>query len=160
MVERTLAAQTKKSTAPDNRIRIGVMQANGDVLVQGSVISAGWLNGPTVDAGASVAIVRQDKTWLVLGQVMPDFQQAIHTQAGFANVTVSAATSATLIITFDRPFSQTPVVTTTINSGAGSTASWQSRAINIVPNGFTIFIFGPSSSFTASVGWMAQAVTQ
>lgn len=160
MAEQNLPAQVKKSTASDNRIRIGIGQADGSVRVQGQRIAAGYLGGEPFDAGDPVALVRQDKTWLVLGKIYPSLTDAIMMQAGFINVTVTAATSATLGVLFDRPFASPPAVALTINSGAGSTAGWSSRAINITTTGFTIFLFGTSSTFTVPVGWQAQAVTQ
>lgn len=160
MAEQNLPAQVKKSTASDNRIRIGIGQADGSVRVQGQRIAAGYLGGEPFDAGDSVALVRQDKTWLILGKIYPSLTEAIMMQAGFTNITVTAATSATLAVVFDRPFAVPPAVAVSINSGAGATAGWGSRAINIVTTGFTIFIFGTSSTFTVPIAWQAQAVTQ
>ena len=60
----------------------------------------------------------------------------------------------------DCPFRAAPAVSTNIDNGAGATAGWGSRALNITATGFTIFIFGASSSFTASVYWQAQELTQ
>jgi hypothetical protein len=160
MAEQNLPAQIKKSTSSDNRIRIGIGQADGSVKVQGVRIQAGFLGGVPFDAGQSVAVVRQDKTWLVLGVVYGTFTPAIHYQAGSDNINVAAATSVLLPVLFARPFASAPAVSTNINSGAGATGSWQSRAINITEAGFTIFAFGPSNTFTAPVAWQAQAVTQ
>jgi hypothetical protein len=54
--------------------------------------------------------------------------------------------SHTVPVRFARPFPAQPVVLTNIASGAGPTARWISRAINITPEGFTLFVFAATDN--------------
>lgn len=76
------------------------------------------------------------------------------TQSGFLSITFASATSYTQAVTFPTPFASTPKVFTEINSGAGPTAQWGSRAINVTVNGFTLFLFTPNTA----IAWSGQAV--
>lgn len=66
--------------------------------------------------------------------------------------------SVTADVTFINPFVNPPRVFTNINSGAGPTASWGSRAFNIATNGFRMFVFGPVATWVnVGVDWAAFA---
>jgi hypothetical protein len=67
----------------------------------------------------------------------------------------SAATSFTVAVNFGVTFASIPNVHVNLNSGAGSTANWHGRAISISTTGFTLFGFGPSSTFNGSWQWTA-----
>lgn len=71
MAEANLPAQVKKSTAPDNNVRLGVVNGDGLVTVQGAVVNAGALKSAAYLPGETVVLLRQDKTWLVLGAMRP-----------------------------------------------------------------------------------------
>lgn len=158
----TFPQQIAQSNAPDNRMRIGTVSSVNplQVSIQGEpVINPGVVDrsfGFTV--GDVVALLRQDQTWLVLGRVWGSaFPQA---QAGTVDITVAAATSATVAVVFARPFATPPAVATNINSGSGIVTAWQSRAIGVTTTGFNLTIFGTSTSFTVPVQWQAQEMTQ
>jgi hypothetical protein len=52
-------------------------------------------------------------------------------------------------------------VSTNINNATASTAGWQSRAFGVTTSGFTLFVFGASSTWTnIDVQWQAQIQTQ
>ncbi|MBC9719514.1 hypothetical protein H9Y04_44150 [Streptomyces sp. TRM66268-LWL] len=71
--------------------------------------------------------------------------------------------SATLAVTFPKPYPTAPIVQTEIVSGAGATARWGSRAININSTGFTLFLFitdaanTPATWTNIPVQWIATA---
>lgn len=162
MAERTLAAQTKKSTAPDNRVRVGTLQADGTVLVQGTAVRCGFLGGMALDAGDPVALVRQDKTWLCLGRVYSDHSTGVEIQTATQLVTFVAASSFTVDITFTRPFSVIPTMTATINTTSGVANLWFVRAANVTTTGFRLLVSAAvANSWTdIPVSWQAIAPTQ
>ena len=167
----SLADAVHGAVGQPSSVRIGTVDSIAPLVVSAQGVpfeNVGVIDGYAPLVGDSVALLGQcseagsdPASWLLLGKVVPSgsvLQDAI--QAGTSNITVTAATSGTLAVVFARPYTQAPSVSTNINSGAGSTASWQSRAINVTTTGFTLFIFGPSSSFTAPVQWQAQPRTQ
>jgi hypothetical protein len=82
-------------------------------------------------------------------------------QAGSEVISFSALTSFTTPVVFDRQFSRQPSVSTNINNATASTAGWQSRAFGVTTSGFTLFVFGASSTWTnIDVQWQAQIQTQ
>lgn len=166
-----LAEAVQGAVGQPASVRIGTVDSIDPLVVSAQGVpfeDVGVLDGYAPQAGDSVALLGQSSevgsdpaSWLLLGRVVPGgtvLGDAI--QAGTSNITVTAATSGTLAIVFARPYSTAPSVSANINSGAGATASWQSRAINVSNVGFTLFIFGPSSTFTAPVQWQAQPRTQ
>lgn len=77
-------------------------------------------------------------------------------EADDVSLSFGPATSFTQAVTFKKPFLTIPTVVVNINSGAGATAGWGSRAINIGLTGFTIFVFGTSSTWSSvNVRWLA-----
>jgi hypothetical protein len=162
VVERTLAAQTKKSTAPDNRVRIGTVQADGSVLVQGALVRCGFLGGLALDAGDPVALVRQDKTWLCLGKVYADHATGMEIQTGIQLISFTAVSSAFVDITFARVFSVLPTVTATINNIAGVSNLWFVRAANVSTTGFRMSVSASVANTWTDipVSWQAIVPTQ
>ncbi|MFC4335219.1 H-type lectin domain-containing protein [Salininema proteolyticum] len=72
-------------------------------------------------------------------------------QTGSELISFSNKDNHTHAVDFPADFAGPPVVTTNIDSGSGPTARWISRAINISPTGFTIFVFASTSG--ASTSW-------
>lgn len=159
----TLPDAINEVLPPDDNMRIGTVLSRfpTTVDVQGSVVPASPLSSYTPIVGDTVAMFRQDAAWLILGRTtspgtggFPSFQ------AGATDLTVVATTSAVQAVVFATPFRSTPSVSTNFNNGTGATSGWGSRAFNVTAAGFTIFIFGSSSSFTANIQWQAQEMTQ
>jgi H-type lectin domain. len=69
-------------------------------------------------------------------------------QANSVLVSFTSLSSYTQNITFPKPYQSgvLPNVVTNVNSGAGSTARWESRAINVTDTGFTLFLFKTDAS--------------
>lgn len=162
MAEKNLPAQIKKSTSSDNRIRIGIGQEDGSVEVQGVRIQAGFLGGVPFDAGQSLALVRQDKTWLVLGVVYPGSTQAVHYQAGTETINFAGVSSFSTPVVFARPFASVPAVVANINSPSGTANLWFTRCHSVTVNGFTLLVSaGAINTWTnITVQWQAQIQTQ
>ena len=159
----TLPEAIKNALPPDDNVRIGTVLTRWPttVDVQGTAVAASALASYTPIVGDVVLLLRQDSTWCILGRTtLQDSGLSPQMQAGVESLTVAAATSQTQAVVFATPFRAAPAVSTNIDNGAGATAGWGSRAINITTTGFTIFIFGASSSFTVSVYWQAQELTQ
>jgi hypothetical protein len=75
-------------------------------------------------------------------------------QTGRTLMSFAAQASATLDVSFGRTYAVSPQVDTRIYSGAGATAGWHTRAISVTQTGFTIFAFGPSSTWESiAVDW-------
>lgn len=162
MAERNLAAQTKKSTAPDNRVRIGTVQADGSVLVQGTVVRCGFLGGLALDTGDPVALIRQDKTWLCLGKVYDSHFTGMEIQTGIEEISFTAVSSSFVDVTFDRPFSVLPTVTATINNISGVSNLWFVRAANVSTTGFRMSVSASVANTWTNipVSWQAIVPTQ
>ncbi len=79
-------------------------------------------------------------------------------QQGSVTISFTTQTSFTQSVTFPTAFAATPAVTTNINSGVAATASWGSRGITVSSTGFTLFVFGPSATWSSvAVQWVATA---
>lgn len=77
-------------------------------------------------------------------------------ESNWTLLTVTATTSVTLAVTFATAFPGRPNVVCNVHSAAGQTAQWHARAFNVTTTGFTIFIFGPSNTFTVEIMWLAS----
>lgn len=95
-----------------------------------------------------------------VGQIIraSDIDGAI--QTGTALLSFTDLDNYTQTVDFPATFEGVPNVHLNINSGAGPTARWQSRAIHVAAGGFTIFVFASEGGRTASwtdiaVGWTA-----
>lgn len=159
----TLPDAIHDALPPDDNLRFGVVATRfpTTVNIEGTLVPVGALSSYTPIVGDNVAVLRQDQTWLLLGRTTNPVTGGFPAfQAGAADVTVAAATSATLAVVFATTFSSLPSVATNISSGIAATSGWGSRGINVTTTGFTIFIFGANSSFTANIQWQAQEMTQ
>lgn len=159
----TLPEAIQNAMPPDDNMRIGVVLRRfpTTVDIQGEAVPCGALASYTPIVGDVVLLLRQDSTWCILGRTTaPATGLSPQMQAGVATVTVTAAASATLAVVFATPFRAIPAVSTNIDHGVGTSSGWGSRALNITRFGFTIFLFGTSSTFTAPVYWQAQELTQ
>lgn len=67
----------------------------------------------------------------------------------------SAAASFTSNVSFGITFPSTPNVHINLNSAAGPTGGWHGRATAISTTGFTLFGFGPASTFSVNWQWTA-----
>ena len=78
-------------------------------------------------------------------------------------MTFAAAVSGLQAVAFATAFTNPPMVKTNITSGAGSTARWGSRAINITNTGFDMFVFSGNAVAAAwtnvEVSWEATEYT-
>jgi len=80
-------------------------------------------------------------------QTSQGFMEYRATQTGTGSVSVTAATSQSVIVTFATPFNSVPSVHVNIASGAGTTSGWNCRAIGLSTTGFTAFFYGASTTF-------------
>lgn len=164
MAEKSLPAQQKKDRAPDNNIRIGTGNADGSVTVQGAVINAGFIFGTNFDAGDSVVLVRQDKSWFCLGVVKPNLTSAIDYQAGRVLFTFTTQTSAFIDVVFARPFSGIPSASVTIASNAGVTNTFTAHTAFTSTTGMRITVISVTGSAQTwsgvPVDWNAMTMTQ
>lgn len=82
-------------------------------------------------------------------------------QSGTLNISFSSLDQYSgTSVTFPVAFPATPRVTINIMSGAGSTARWNGRAINVTATGFTPFVYsgadGANSTWSSiPVDWIA-----
>lgn len=162
MAEKDLPAQIKKSTASDNRVRIGIVQTDGSVQVQGTRVQTGFLGGIALNPGDSVALIRQDKTWLCLGKVYGSHTASIEMQAGEELFTFVGVSSAFVDVIFDRPFSAPPAVTGNIATTAGVANLWFVRCASVTTVGFRLLVSAAAvNTWTdVPVQWQAQMITQ
>lgn len=159
----TLPEAINDALPPDDNLRMGVVATVHPLTinVQGTAVPAGALSSYTPIVGDPVALFRQESTWLCLGRttnsVTGSFPQF---QAGEVSFSVVAATLFTAAVAFAIPFASAPSVATNINTSAGPTANWASRAFAVTTTGFTVFLFGPVTTATFPVQWQAQEMTQ
>ena len=82
------------------------------------------------------------------------------TRRGTTSVTFAALNSTTTVVNFGFTFPSTPTIVTNIDSGAGATARWESRAIFPSTTGFTLFLYqsqAVAGSWTdIPVSWIAH----
>lgn len=159
----TLPHAIEKALPPDDNVRIGTVLTRfpTTVDIQGTPVTAGALASYTPIVDDVVLVLRQDSTWCIVGRTTdPASGLSPQMQAGVATVIVTAVASVTQAVVFATPFRAIPAVSTNIDHGTGASSGWGSRAINITTTGFTIFLFGTSSTFTAPVYWQAQELTQ
>lgn len=67
-----LPAAITTSSAPDNNVRVGTVTQVAPLIVNvqgGGVVSPGILFGATYAVGQTVALIRQDQSWLVMGPI-------------------------------------------------------------------------------------------
>lgn len=120
---------------------------DGDTVPIGMVSMIG-----TLTTGARVYVLQVPPSGnFIVGQVRAY-------ESGDESFTFTTQTSQTRAVTFTNPFLLVPRVFTNINSGAGVTQNWFSRAFNVSTTGFTLWIHGPSATWGGvHVYWAAFA---
>lgn len=82
------------------------------------------------------------------------------TRLGAVSITFVTLSSSTVNVNFGFTFPGIPKVVTNIDSGAGSTARWESRAITVTTTGFQMFVYqsqAVAGSWTdIPVNWVAH----
>ncbi|GAA2948067.1 hypothetical protein GCM10010518_38640 [Kitasatospora cinereorecta] len=159
--------QVQRSADPGNLISTG---SDGGLFVPTAGASAGLVEGPAIDItgdqtsgytiGAKVSA--DPRNAIRLGSDGGLYVRDIEIEQGVTNVSFTNQSSYTRVVNFATPFSSPPVVSIGIQSGAGSTARWDVRAITISTTAFTIFLFyGDLPLDTATwasvpIGWRAM----
>lgn len=158
----SISQQIAAAPGQPSSVRIGRVDNTNPIVItaQGVVFNdVGFIRGYTPTTGDVVALLGQSSasgsdptSWLCLGSVenQDDGDQVLGYQAGAVELSFGPATSFTQVVLFPQPYPSTlmPNVHTNITSGVGATSQWHSRAINISWQGFTMFVFGPSSTWT------------
>lgn len=124
------------------------------------VISAGYHTNYQPRVGEIVDLLNDSDRWVVLGeQAGPNnYVQEPSIQSG-VELMALAGTSATLAMTFPRAYSAMPAVVANFASGAGGTASFVCKAINVTTTGCMLFPISTSATtYTGSInqGWIAS----
>lgn len=73
-----------------------------------------------------------------VGSTQPSYQRG---EYGSLTLSFGPAASATVVVNYAKTYTTAPFVDVNIDSGAGSTARWISRAIARTTTGFTFFVF-------------------
>ncbi|MFD5266760.1 hypothetical protein [Streptomyces sp. NPDC058335] len=88
----------------------------------------------------------------------PDRLLATDEQRGIVLVSFTSLTSFTQTVTFPEAFPAVPTgVDTEIQSGAGPTARWDTRAITVTSTGFTLFCYVTDAA-SAAATWASVPV--
>lgn len=166
-MSRNLASQTQKTAGIGNGMRTAtiasVVGRTITLSISGGLISSGVgvVGSYTPVVGDTVAVFRQDSSWLILGVITTNLISTRAQATGTVGVSLTAAASGTAAASFGVTFAQPPVVIPNIDSGAGITARFVARAIAITTTGFTVFVFsGDGTTATWSnvpVSWVATA---
>jgi hypothetical protein len=89
-------APATPGTGTDNTVRVGVVSAASPFTVAiqgGTVVQPGLLNGALAAVGDTVALLRQDSTWLCLGKIVsgngPTYYRRITLAANAPNVDIT-----------------------------------------------------------------------
>lgn len=167
-----LAHQTAKTAGISNGMRTATIAAidatTGAVTlsIAGGTFSdgVGVISSYAPQVGETVAVFRQDSSWLVLGAI-PGTSGLTSgaTVTGTVSISFTAQNTTTATVSFGSTFSSPPAVMTNIDSGAGPTARWTSRAINITTTGFTVFAYYAADNTTTAtwsnipISWVATA---
>lgn len=160
-----LAEAVQGAVGQPASVRIGTVTSINPLVISAQGVpfeNVGFLNGLRPVLGQAVALLGQcsesgsdPASWLVLGSITAAPRAY---QSGEVAVTFAAATSNVLNVPFPQRFPSVPNVHVNINSGAGSTSAWQSRAINITVNGFDLFVYTTGGAVAwnlVPVGWTA-----
>ena len=160
-----LAHQTQKTAGIPNGMRTATIAAvSGSTVtisLNGGLISSGVgvLESYTPVVGDTVAVFRQDSSWLVLGAISVTSVASKATMAGTTTMSFTTVNAATQAVSYGVTFPVTPAVTVNIDSGSGSAARWVARAISIGTSGFTMFVFAADAATSTwsniPVSWIA-----
>ena len=168
----SLPTQVRTAVGQPATVRIGkvVTVSPLTVDVQGSVLTdVGVLGSYLPAVGDTTPLLGQSPqsgsdptTWLAMGNVQDlPTPVVIEHQAGDESISFTAQTSFTVAVVFATPFASTPAMATNINNGTGAAGGWSSRAFNVTATGFTLFVYGGSSTWVnINVQWTAHLQTQ
>ncbi|MFC8723780.1 H-type lectin domain-containing protein [Streptomyces bacillaris] len=157
----------RTSADPGNLVQAG---SDGGLFVPTAGASAGLVEGDGVDITGdqasgytiSARISADPRNGLAIGSDGGLYVRGREIEQAVTDISFTNQTSHTRAITFATPFSAPPVISIGIQSGAGPTARWDVRAINVTTTGFTIFAYYgelPLVSSTWSnipVAWRAE----
>ena len=162
-----LASQTQKSIGISNGMRTASIAAvSGGVVtlaISGGLVSSGVgvLESYTPVVGDTVAVFRQDSSWLVLGSIAATTIAKRGQLTGTVSLSLTGVNSFTQSVSYGGTFPTAPVVVPNIDSGSGTTARWVARAINAGPSSFTMFVFAADAVVgtwsNIPVSWVATA---
>lgn len=136
----------RTSADPGNLVQQG---SDGGLFVPTAGASAGLVEGDGIDITGdqasgytiSARISADPRNGLVLGSDGGLYVRGREIEQAVTLVSFTNQSSHTRTITFSTPFSAPPVVSIGIASGAGPTARWDVRAINVTTAGFTLFTY-------------------
>lgn len=161
-----LAEAVQGAVGQPASVRIGIVQSVNPTVIAAQGVpftDVGYLGSFRPVVGQSVVLLGQcsqagsdPASWLALGS--SHASPAVNYQSQEVAVSFAAATSNVRAVVFPQPFAAPPNVHVNINTGAGSTALWQVRAINITAAGFDIFSYttgGAVAWVAVPVGWSA-----
>lgn len=164
-----LAHQTQKTAGIGNGMRTATIAAvNGNAVtlsISGGLITSGVgvVDSYTPSVGDVVAVFRQDSSWLVLGAITPPASGLgpRNTYTGAISVSFTSLPNTFIAVNFGVTFPVPPAVFPNIDSNAGSTALWGSRATAITTTGFLLYLFQPTGIAatwaSVQVSWIAVA---
>jgi len=133
------------------RVRNSALTTLFSVSQTGQVNSVGLNStGPVIGTTGSFSTITDSTTGF---NVVP-------VKRGSQNVNFTSLSAFTVAVSFGATFPTIPQVSTNINTGDGTAARWNSRAININTTGFTLLVFAPDGGTTQTwvnipVGWIA-----
>lgn len=82
------------------------------------------------------------------------------TRRGTVLVSFTTLNSSTAAVSFGFTFPAIPTIVTNLDSGAGSTARWETRAISATTTGFTMFVYQSQANtgtwVDIPVSWIAM----
>jgi len=161
-----LAQSISNAIGKPSAFLIGIAVSNIDnysmtANVRGTVLTLQKISSYSPIIGESVLILQYGSTNIAIGStgnstsaVTAQYGSVI--QHGTTSISFTSQASFSNPFSFPFPFNNIPQVSTNIRSGSGTTASWNSRAINTTVSGTTAFVFGPSSSWSSvTVDWIA-----
>jgi len=160
------AAQIQKTAGIPNGMRTATIAAvNGGVVtisINGGQFTSGVgvLESYTPVVGDTVAVFRQDSSWLVLGSIAASLIATRGQLTGTVLVSFTGTTNSTAT-TFGGTFPTAPVVTTNIDVATNATLRWSTRAISVSTTGFTVYSFAcdnvSNTWSNVAVSWVATA---
>jgi hypothetical protein len=135
---------------------LGAQTPGSNTTVKGDGVLIEATDGILLDAGNTLPII-------VSHDLIEDSRshQYKRGENGSASVSFTAVTSSTVAVPFAHTFALPPKMTTNINNGAGATAQWHSRAINVTTTGFTLLVFAATAGTWSNVDvqWTAEEPT-
>jgi len=162
-----LAHQTQKTAGIGNGMRTATIAAINPVTlsVNGGQFSSGVgvLDSYTPAVGDTVAVFRQDSSWLVMGAISPPVSglSPRNIQTGTVLVSIAATVSSFTTVTFDVPFPVAPVVVPNMDTAPGPSARLGTRATGVTTTGFSLYTFATDNVATTitnvPVSWTATA---